>query len=63
MSATKEKKYCTISVSLYLDMKKEISDLQSRLSKEIDRRMARDEKIRELEAQNEKLTKIIDAIM
>lgn len=58
-----EKKYCTISVSLYLDMKKEISDLQSRLSKEIDRRMARDEKIRELEAQNEKLTKIIDAIM
>lgn len=58
-----EKKYCTISVSLYLDLKKEISDLQLRLSKEIDRRMIRDEKIRELEAQNEKLTKIIDAIM
>lgn len=58
-----EKKYCTISVSLYLDLKKEISDLQLRLSKEIDRRMVRDEKIRELEAQNEKLTKIIDAIM
>lgn len=58
-----EKKYCTISVSLYLDLKKEISDLQLRLSKEVDRRMVRDEKIRELEAQNEKLTKIIDAIM
>lgn len=58
-----EKKYCTISVSLYLDLKKEISDLQLRLSKELDRRMIRDEKIRELEAQNEKLTKIIDAIM
>ena len=58
-----EKKFCTISVNLYLEMKKEISDLQVRLAKEIDKRLLSEARINDLESQNAKLSRIIDAIM
>lgn len=58
-----EKKYCTISVGLYLSMKRQISNLNSEISKQNDTRLALEDKINSLEEQNRKLTRIIDAIM
>lgn len=57
------RKYCTISVNLYLSLKHEISDLNIKLAKEKDNRVILEDKINYLEEQNSKLTRIIDAIM
>lgn len=57
------KKYCNISIGLYMDMRHEISDLNTKLRKEKDNRLILEDKIKSLEEQNEKLTRIIDAIM
>ena len=59
----KEKKYCSISINLYMEMRKEIADLNQRLRKEKDTRLILEDKMKSLEEQNSKLTRIIDAIM
>lgn len=59
----KEKKYCTISVGLYMDMRMKISDLTKELQKQNDIRLTLEDKIHSLEEDNRKLTRIIDAIM
>ena len=61
--STEPKKYCTISVGLYMDMRHEISDLNTKLRKEKDNRLILEDKLKSLEEQNSKLTRIIDAIM
>ena len=61
--STELKKYCTISVGLYMDMRHEIADLNTKLRKEKDNRLILEDKIKSLEEQNGKLTRIIDAIM
>lgn len=57
------KKYCTISVGLYMNMRKEIADLQARVRKQNDTQLMLEAKVHDLEEQNKKLTRIIDAIM
>lgn len=44
-------------------MKRQISNLNSEISKQNDTRLALEDKINSLEEQNRKLTRIIDAIM
>lgn len=58
-----EKKYLTISVSLYVSLKRRIMNLENELSKETDKRMLLETRCKELEEDNRKLTRIIDAIM
>lgn len=58
-----DKKYLTISVSLYVSLKRRIMNLENELSKETDKRMLLETRCKELEEDNRKLTRIIDAIM
>lgn len=58
-----EKKYLTISIKLYLDLKKRIKYLEDELSKETEKRIMVENKCNTLEESNSKLTRIIDAIM
>lgn len=58
-----EKKYLTISIKLYLDLKKRIKYLEDELSKETEKRIMVENKCNRLEESNSKLTRIIDAIM
>lgn len=59
----KDKKYLTISIKLYLDLKKRIKYLEDELSKETEKRIMIENKCNTLEESNSKLTRIIDAIM
>lgn len=58
-----DKKYLTISIKLYLDLKKRIKYLEDELSKETEKRIMIENKCNTLEESNSKLTRIIDAIM
>ena len=60
---SESKKYLTISVSLYVELKSRIKFLEEDLAKETDKRMLLESKCKELEENNRKLTRIVDAIM